>query len=107
MIHELYASLMRAKLTNSQVHFSTVWLGRSPRYYSNLLATRREPGVATLLEFNLRLLRVALNSDWGFDARVLLELRDQLNEEISRRTLLQAPLRRSLRRSTFSFCTWG
>lgn len=52
---EIYAAMHQARLTKSQMEFSTIWLGRSPRYYSYLLATQREPGLATLCGIAWRL----------------------------------------------------
>lgn len=47
-VTEIYETLQAAGLVSSQLQFSSIWLGRSPRYYSHLLASQREPGLATL-----------------------------------------------------------
>jgi hypothetical protein len=58
-ISEIYLNLRELGLAGSQVQFSTVWLGRSPRYYSQLIATGREPSVGALLGLSVRLDRIA------------------------------------------------
>lgn len=95
MIHDLYAHLLKEKLTDSQVHFSTVWLDRSPRYYSNLIATQREPGMDTLCALNLRLLSAALNTHDGDVAMMLLDLKEKVGDEIHRRIFCSLPRRRN------------
>ncbi|MDY8110786.1 DUF6626 family protein [Fulvimarina sp. 2208YS6-2-32] len=94
MIHHVYQRLRDGGFTHSQVHFSTVWLGRSSRYYSNLIATQREPAIGTMLELNTRVLRVALHMERGQNAHELLELVGQLDEEMFRRISYRVTLTR-------------
>jgi len=47
-VKEIYERMSAAGIASSKMEFSRIWLGRSPRYYSHLIAKRREPGVATL-----------------------------------------------------------
>lgn len=47
-INIVFEQMREAGLVNSQMEFSAVWLGRSDRYYSHLIAEQREPGLATL-----------------------------------------------------------
>lgn len=47
-VKEIYDTMRAAGLANSQMEFSSIWLGRSTRYYSHLIASHREPGLATL-----------------------------------------------------------
>ncbi|WP_442880213.1 DUF6626 family protein [Aurantimonas sp. A2-1-M11] len=100
MIHYTYKQLLAEGFTRSQVHFSAVWLGRSPRYYSNLIATRREPGVATLNALSCRLLRVAFHVNASQSAKVLLDLAGKLDDEIFRRAIFSIPRRRTPPSST-------
>ena len=58
VIEYVFSQLTRLGYSNSQVEFSRDWLGRSPRYYSHLIASDREPGIATLLLLLHRLQRV-------------------------------------------------
>lgn len=54
-ISAIYGILKRGGYCASQIDFSTNWLGRSPRYYSHLIASRQEPGLGTLLALEWRL----------------------------------------------------
>ena len=81
-IKEIYEAMRADGLTSSQMEFSRIWLGRSPRYYSHLIAVGREPGLATLCGISWRLDRMRLN---GYPA--LLEFQQQLTSEIERRAI--------------------
>lgn len=52
---EMYNKLSSMNLASSQIQFSRVWLGRSPRYYSHLVAEQQEPGLATLVGLHWRI----------------------------------------------------
>lgn len=54
----LYWQFRELGLARSQVEFSQVWLGRSPRYYSHLMAECRQPGLATLTALRWRIARL-------------------------------------------------
>lgn len=81
-IKEIYEAMYADGLTSSQMEFSRIWLGRSPRYYSHLIAVGREPGLATLCGISWRLNRMRLG---GYPA--LLEFQQQLANEIERRAI--------------------
>ena len=81
-IREIYEAMYADGLTNSQMEFSRIWLGRSPRYYSHLIAVNREPGLATLCGISWRLKRMRLNN-----LPRLLDLQQKLANEIERRTV--------------------
>lgn len=83
-IQTIYAQLKDAGLVRSQMQFSEVWLGRSPRYYSNLLATKRQPGHATLNHLHVRLAGLA---DPASDTGELRELAANLRQHIDRRAI--------------------
>jgi len=55
-VQEIFEVLSDLGLVRSQMEFSRIWLGRSPRYYSSLLARKQQPSVGTLtgLLFRLR-----------------------------------------------------
>ncbi len=89
-VKELYETMAAAGLANSQMEFSQVWLGRSPRYYSHLIATQREPGLATLCGIAWRLDRMSLSRK-----PTLLELKQQLVDEINRRAITDIRRHRS------------
>lgn len=84
---EIYSALQQAELTKSQMEFSKIWLGRSPRYYSHLLATQREPGLATLCGIVWRLERFA-DGVPSRRADELLELKQAINAHIARRAIV-------------------
>lgn len=89
-VKEIYEAMAAAGLANSQMEFSQIWLGRSPRYYSHLIATQREPGLATLCGIVWRLDQMPLNGK-----SVLLELQQQLADEINRRAITDVRRHRS------------
>ena len=91
-IKDAFEALQAVGLTSSQMEFSSVWLGRSPRYYSHLIATRREPGVATLYGILWRLQRMQLQQ-----YPALLDFKQALDNEIVRRAITD---RKRMRKAT-------
>lgn len=89
-IKDIYEAMRAEGLTNSQMEFSRIWLGRSARYYSHLMATQREPGLATLCGISWRLRRMQLK-----DCPVLLDFKLQLAKEIERRAITDIRRHRS------------
>lgn len=81
-IKEFYEALRADGLTSSQMEFSRIWLGRSPRYYSHLIAVDREPGLATLCGISWRLNRMRLDN-----YPALLDFQQKLANEIERRAI--------------------
>ncbi|UXT49609.1 hypothetical protein FY136_10305 [Agrobacterium tumefaciens] len=81
-IREIYEAMYADGLTNSQIEFSRIWLGRSPRYYSHLIAVGREPGLATLCGISWQLKSMRLEA-----YPVLLEFQQKLANEIERRAI--------------------
>ena len=82
-----FDQLVRLGLTTSQVQFSSVWLGRSPRYFSHLLATGREPGLATLTALHWRL-RMAAGSMDASVGSMITDIADDLQTHIERRAIV-------------------
>lgn len=91
-VRKIYEAMRAAGLASSQMEFSSIWLGRSPRYYSHLIATQQEPGLATLCGVVWRLDRMPLQGK-----PALLELKHKLTSEIERRAITD--IRRSGLRS--------
>ncbi|OJY74992.1 DUF6626 family protein [Rhizobium sp. 60-20] len=89
-VKDIYERLRAAELADSQMKFSQIWLGRSRRYYSHLIAVGREPGLATLCGISLRLGRMPLEK-----YPTLLELKQQLASEIARRAITDIRRHRS------------
>lgn len=85
-IDEIFEEVRAQGLTKSQVEFSRIWLGRSARYYSHLVATGREPGLATLCALSWRLGQIAAPLT-GDQRRSLLELQQTLIVHIERRAV--------------------
>ncbi|WP_350225077.1 DUF6626 family protein [Agrobacterium sp. fls2-241-TYG-188a] len=81
-IKDIYEFMATAGLASSQMEFSSVWLGRSPRYYSHLIAVDREPGLATLCGVSWRLKGMRLDAQ-----PELLEFQQKLSMEIDRRAV--------------------
>jgi hypothetical protein len=58
-ISEIYHLLLEFGVINTQAEFSELFLGRSPRYLSYLLATQSEPPAEVYIALALRLDRLA------------------------------------------------
>ncbi|KVK54535.1 hypothetical protein BCY90_14875 [Agrobacterium deltaense] len=89
-IKDIYEALRADGLTSTQIEFSRIWLGRSPRYYSHLIAVGREPGLATLCGISWRLKRMRLDN-----YPALLDFQRQLANEIERRAITDIRVHRS------------
>ncbi|OCJ69284.1 hypothetical protein A6U96_19045 [Agrobacterium tumefaciens] len=89
-IKDIYEALRADGLTSSQMEFSRIWLGRSPRYYSHLIAVDREPGLATLCGISWRLKRMRLDN-----YPALLDFKQKLASEIERRAITDVRRHRS------------
>jgi hypothetical protein len=89
-IKDIYEALRADGLTSSQMEFSRIWLGRSPRYYSHLIAVDREPGLATLCGISWRLKRMRLDN-----YPTLLDFQQKLGSEIERRAITDVRRHRS------------
>ncbi|WP_371826538.1 DUF6626 family protein [Ensifer sp. PDNC004] len=88
-IKDIYETMCASGLTKSQMEFSRIWLGRSPRYYSHLVAVDREPGLATLCGIAWRLERMSVRGN-----AQLLQFKQKLASEIERRTITDIRRRR-------------
>jgi hypothetical protein len=95
-IKEIFEILQSRGLAISQVQFSSIWLNRSPRYYSQLIATGREPSVGALVGLANRIGRIA--GSMPLDrAQPLLDLKQQLDRYCERREIVG--IRRRKRRA--------
>ncbi|MDK4711586.1 DUF6626 family protein [Rhizobium sp. CNPSo 4039] len=93
-IKEIYEAMRTDGLTSSQMEFSSIWLGRSPRYYSHLIAVGREPGLATLYGIKWRLEQLQAQSS-PVPNPALLEFQRKLANEIDRRAIIDIRRHRS------------
>ena len=87
-IQNIYATLKRMGLARSHAGFSTIWLGRSNRYFSKLLTTNQQPAVPTLNGLRVRLAHFAASLPDADERHELLELVDDLREHIDRRSIV-------------------
>jgi hypothetical protein len=90
-IQEVFDILTELGVVQSQMEFSRIWLGKSPRYYSSILARHQQPGIGTLtaLAFRLRaVLKHAVNRE---TYRVLSEIREKLEFHIAVRSITNGP----------------
>jgi hypothetical protein len=85
-IKEIFEFMRECGLTNSQVEFSKLWLGRSDRYYSHLVALGREPGIATLCGIVWRLERLLENEPCS-NSLALSNLTRAIANRIERRSI--------------------
>jgi hypothetical protein len=86
-ISEIFPVMQAHGLTNSQVQFSTIWLNRSPRYYSQLIATDREPSVGALIGLANRIGRIARSMPLD-RAQPLLDLKQVLELHCEHREIV-------------------
>jgi hypothetical protein len=85
-VTDIYSRIHQLGLVRSQVEFSRVWLGRSSRYYSNLVAVRREPSIATLCGVVWRIETVAVHAG-PKQREALLKIKQALDRNIRNRAV--------------------
>lgn len=98
LLDRVYVSLKSLGLAPSHRAFSADFLSRSPRYYDDLIASRREPSTAvvSLLATRIHKLRQKLSATDPNQAAVpiLIELTGYLLVELERRSIIALPARR-------------
>ncbi|WP_448189352.1 DUF6626 family protein [Azospirillum sp. sgz301742] len=101
MLKQVYEELVRLGICSSQVEFSRVWLGSSDRYFSNVIATGRQPSVQVLTSLALRLERLAATltegNPWSMTVDILRKCADTVWADIDKRSLCRVPRRRTVR----------
>lgn len=85
-INEVFAAMRAQGLAKSQMEFSRIWLGRSPRYYSHLIAMGQEPGIATLCALSWRLGQIAASLK-GDQRQTLLYLQQVILGHVEHRAV--------------------
>jgi hypothetical protein len=94
-IRTVYERMNGAGLVRSQIQFSSIWLGKSDRYYSHLLATGRQPSLATLYALLIRLKRIADDlPNAGQAKQTVNELAVALSEHLRKRAVFDNHRRR-------------
>lgn len=59
ILHDAYSALKRLGLVANHAAFSATYLNKAPRYFDDLICSRRAPGVAALLSLYVRVRAVA------------------------------------------------
>lgn len=86
-VQEIFEALFDLGLVRSQMEFSRIWLGKSPRYYSSLLARRQQPSVGTLTGLLFRLRNILDHtSDAGSRIAIFL-LIERLESQVALRVV--------------------
>lgn len=95
LIRKIYAEIIELGFVRNQNGFSEIFLGKSKRYYSFLIATEREPPLHVLISLALRLERLAgqLDAHQGWKAEQLKVMAEEIRREVDRRSLLIIPRR--------------
>ena len=93
-INEIYQALHTLGLVSSQVEFSRLWLGKSARYYSSLLARQHQPSLGTLGALQHRIRRTLEFTEAGASIP-LATLLTRLDAEVARRIVCDPALRRT------------
>ena len=59
ILHDAYATLKRLGLVATHTAFSSIYLSKAPRYYGDLICSKRPPSVAALLSLFMRFQAIA------------------------------------------------
>ena len=86
-VQEVFEVLTDLELVRSQIEFSRLWLGKSPRYYSSLLARQQQPSVGTLAGLLFRLRNVFVHTHEASARSAILELIQRLEQHVAVRSI--------------------
>lgn len=98
VIVRVYNALCELNLVETQEQFSVKFMGKSPRYYSYLLAVKREPSIQTAYALATRLDMLAQSysaARMHKGAIHLGEMSALLLEDVKNRSLAAVPSKRS------------
>ncbi|WP_108459686.1 DUF6626 family protein [Devosia naphthalenivorans] len=98
-IQNVYQILQELGLVRSQMEFSRLWLCKSPRYYSSLLARRQEPSIGTLTGLIFRLRNILVHTNKGGDWSAIFTLIQHLELHVGNRVVMDTALRQMPDRS--------
>jgi hypothetical protein len=59
ILHDAYATLKRLGLVATHTTFSSIYLSKAPRYYDDLICSKRPPSVAALVSLFMRFQAIA------------------------------------------------
>lgn len=86
-IEEVYQTLNQQGLVRSQMEFSRIWLGKSPRYYSSMLAKQQQPSVGTLTGLLFRLRNVLDHTSEAGAKIAIFMLIERLERDVAIRSI--------------------
>lgn len=86
-IQDVFDMLVSLQLVRSQMEFSRIWLGRSPRYYSSLLAREQQPSVGTLTGLLFRLRNILDHTSEGGVRSAIFMLIQRLEKHVTLRSI--------------------
>lgn len=86
-VQEIFVVLSDLGLVQSQMEFSRIWLGRSPRYYSSLLARQQQPSVGTLTGLLFRLRNISAHTGKVEARTAVFDLIQQLENHVAIRSI--------------------
>jgi hypothetical protein len=92
-IEEIYQTLNQQGLVRSQMEFSRVWLGKSPRYYSSLLAKQHQPSVGTLAGLLFRLRNILVHTKEAGARFAIFALIHRLEKHVAIRSITSGKMR--------------
>lgn len=93
-IQDIYRALNELGLVRSQMEFSRLWLGRSARYYSSLLARQQEPSVGTLSGLLFRLRNILAHTNEVGARTTIFSLIQRLEKHVGLRSIIPATTHR-------------
>lgn len=92
-VQEIFETLADLGLVRSQMEFSRIWLGKSPRYYSSLLARQQQPSVGTLTGLLFRLRNILAHTSEAGSRIAIFELIQRLERHVALRVVYSPALR--------------
>lgn len=97
VVSDVYSALKQERIVGTQAQFSLLFMGKSPRYYSYLLAANREPSIETAYALAVRLDMLAQRlSQMGKHSKAVAvgELAVLMHENVKMRSLAALPVKR-------------
>lgn len=92
-VQEIFEVLADMGLVRSQMEFSRIWLGKSPRYYSSLLAKQHQPSVGTLTGLLFRLRNTLAHTNEGAIRSAIFALIQRLDRHVAVRSITSSTTR--------------
>lgn len=86
-VQEIFEVLADIGLVRSQMEFSRIWLGKSPRYYSSLLARQQQPSLGTLTGLLFRLRNIMAHISDGETRSAIFLLIQRLERHVALRAI--------------------